>query len=178
MFRFLKQIFVSTMMLFAWNLSSVNLLKCVSMKNQYCKSRLEIVNANSNKSVFHPFSIKTSRCSGSCNSITDPYAKLCVLDIVKNINIKVFNLMSRTNETRHTRWHETCKCKYRLDASVYNSKQRWNKDNCKCECNELIDKAICDKGSLWNPSNCECGCDKSCAVGNIYNMQIVSTGKN
>ena len=48
----------------------------------------------------------------------------CVPDVVKNINIKVFNLMPRTNETRHVKWHETCKCKCRLDASVCNSKQR------------------------------------------------------
>ena len=73
--------------------------------------------------------------------------------------------MSRTNETRHIKWHETCKCKCRLDASVCNSKQRWNKDKCKCEYKELIDKGICGKGFIWNPSNCECKCDKSCDVG-------------
>ena len=90
---------------------------------------------------------------------------LCVPDIVKNMNIKVFNLMSRTNETRHIEWHETCKCKCRLDASVCNNKQRWNNDKCRCECKELIDKGICDKGFVCNPSICECECDKSCDVG-------------
>ena len=70
--------------------------------------------------------------------------------------------MSRTNETRHVKWHETCKCKCRLDTCFCNSKQRWNKDKCRCE---LIDKGICDKGFNWNPSNCECECDKSCDVG-------------
>ena len=64
--------------------------------------------------------------------------------------------MSRTNETRHTKWHETCKCKHRLDASVCNTKQRWSNDKCWCECKELIDKAICNKGYIWNPSNCKC----------------------
>ena len=67
-----------------------------------------------------------NKCSGSCNNINDPYAKSCVPDVVKNISIKVFNLMSRTNETRHIEWHETCKYKCRLDASVCNNKQRWN----------------------------------------------------
>ena len=38
------------------------------------------------------------------------------------------------------------KCKYRLDVSVSNNKQRWNDDKWRCECNELIDKAICNKG--------------------------------
>ena len=102
---------------------------------------------------------------GSGNNINDPYAKLCVPDVIKNLNVEVFNLMSRTNETRHIRWHETCKCKCRLDASVCNYKQHWCEDKCRFECKELIDKDVCDKGFIWNPSNCECECDKSCDVG-------------
>ena len=73
--------------------------------------------------------------------------------------------MSRTNETRHIKWHETCKCKCRLDASACNNKQRWNDDTCRCECKELIDKGVCDKGHAWNPSNCKCECDKSSDFG-------------
>ena len=71
------------------------------MNNQECKVRLQIVNVNSDEPVFYPFNIKTSKCSGSCNNINDPYAKMCVPDVVKNLDVKVFNLMSRTNETRH-----------------------------------------------------------------------------
>ena len=79
--------------------------------------------------------------------------------------------MSRTNETRHIKWHETCKCKCRLDASVCNNKQRWNDDKCRCECKELIDKGVCDKGYAWNPSNCECECDKSCNFGEYLDYE-------
>ena len=74
--------------------------------------------------MFHPFSIKTSKCSGSRNNINDLHAKMCVPDVIKNINIKVFNLISRTNETNYTKWHETCKYKCRLDANDCNYKQR------------------------------------------------------
>ena len=115
--------------------------------------------------MFFPFIIKTSKCRGSCNNINNPYANLCVSDVVKSLNVKVFNLMSRTNETRHIEWHETCKYKCRLDAGVYNNRQRWNDDKCRCECKELIDKGVCDKGSNWNPSNCDCEYGKSCDVG-------------
>ena len=80
------------------------------MNNQACKARPEPVNVNSNNPIHFPFSIKTSKCSGNCNNINDPHARICVPDIVKNLNVKLFNLMSRTNETRHTEWHETCKC--------------------------------------------------------------------
>ena len=90
---------------------------------------------------------------------------MCVPEYIKNLNIKVFNLMSRTNETRHVKWHETCKCNCRLDARVCNNKQRRNDDKCRCECKEFINKCIYDNGYIWNPSNCECECDKSCDVG-------------
>ena len=103
---------------------SITPLKCVSMNNQERKVRSEIVNINSNEPASFPFCIKTSKCSGSCNNINDAYAKLCVPDVIKNINVKVSNLMSRTNEIRHIKRHKTCKCKCRVDASVCNNKQR------------------------------------------------------
>ena len=71
------------------------------MNNQACKVRPEIININSNDPAFYPFSLKISKCNGSCNNINDPYAKRCVPVAVKDWNVKVFNLMSRTNETRH-----------------------------------------------------------------------------
>ena len=75
--------------------------------------------------------------------------------------VKVFNLKSRTSETRDIGWHETYKYKCRLDASVCNNIQRWNKDKSRCECKELIDKGICDTVFIWTPSNYECECNKS-----------------
>ena len=88
------------MMFFGCNLSSLNPLECVLMNNQESKVRPEIVNINSNEPAFYPFSTKRSKCSSSCDNMNDPCAKLCVPDIVKNLNVKMFNLMSRTNETR------------------------------------------------------------------------------
>ena len=85
--------------------------------------------------------------------------------LLKNKNAKVFNLMSRINETRHIKWHETCKCICRLSASFSNNRQRWNEDKSRCECKELIGERICDKGFIWRPINCESECDKSCDIG-------------
>ena len=76
-------------------------LNCISLKNQESKVRPGIINVNSNEPAFYPFSIKTSKCSSSCNNINDPYAKTCVPNVIKDLNVKVFNLMSKTNETRH-----------------------------------------------------------------------------
>ena len=123
----------------------MNSLKCVLMSNQESKIKPEVININSNEPLFYPYRILVDKCSGSCNNINDLYAKSCVPDVVKSLNFKVFNLMSRTNEKSHIGRYETCICKCRLNASVCNNKQRWNKEKCKCECKELIDKGICDK---------------------------------
>ena len=96
MFKFIKQIFISTMMFFN-SILNVNPLECVSMKNQECKVRPEIVDVSSNNPIFYPFSIKINKCSGNCNNISDPYARICISDTVKNLNVKVFTLMSLTN---------------------------------------------------------------------------------
>ena len=170
MFGFVKKVFFVGLTILS-SFPSVNSLSCILMNNQECKVRPQIVNFNIDEPVFFPFSIKTSKCSGSCNNINDPYANICVPDVIRNLNVKVFNLMSRTNETRHIKWHETRKCKCRLDASVFNNKQRWNDDKCRCECKKLIDKGVCDKGFIWNPSNCEGECDKSCDVGEYFDYE-------
>ena len=141
MLEFIKKCFF-TGLEFLSTLTNVNSLSYISMNNQECKVRLEIVSVNSKGPLFFPFTIKPSKRSGICNNINDPYAKFCVPDVAKNLNIKVFNLLSRTNETRHIEWHETCKCKCRLDPSVCNNKQRWNEDKCRCECKELIKRCM------------------------------------
>ena len=84
-------------------------LRCISMINQECKVRPRIFNVNCDEYVFCPFSIQISKCRGARNNISDPYPKVCVPDVVKNLNINVFSLMSRTNETRCTEQHETFK---------------------------------------------------------------------
>ena len=91
MFVFIKKVFYIGS-LFLLSLVGTTSLNCISMKNQECKVRPEIINVNSNEPVFYPFNIKTNKCSGSCNNINDAYAKICVPDVTKDLNVKVFNL--------------------------------------------------------------------------------------
>ena len=104
-FGFVKKVFFVGLTILSGftNTNSLNAipLSCISMNNQECKTRPQVVNVNGDEPVFFPFSIETSKCSGSCNNINYPYAKICVPDVVKKLNVKVFNLMSRTNETRY-----------------------------------------------------------------------------
>ena len=81
--------------------------------------------------MFFPFSTETSKCTcsnSSCSNTNYPYVIICVPDVIKNLNVKVFNLMSRTNETRYIEWQETCKCDCKFGENVCNNKQRWNKN--------------------------------------------------
>ena len=100
-FRFVKKVFFLGLTILS---NFTNALDCISMKNQECKIRPEIININSNNPIFYPFSIKINKCSGNCNNINNPHATICVPGVVKDLNVKLFNLMSRTNETRHKKW--------------------------------------------------------------------------
>ena len=91
MFVFINKVFYIGS-LFLSSLVRATSLSCISMNNQECKVRPEIINVNSNEPVFFLFSIKTSKCSDSCNNINDPYAKICVPDVVKDLNVQVFNV--------------------------------------------------------------------------------------
>ena len=130
--------------------SSVNSLKCVLIKNQECKAREVII---SNEYMIFPFSIILNRCNGNGNNITNPYSKVSVPNVIKDITAKVFDLMSWKNKTKQIKCHERCKCVCRLDPIICNNKQKLNKNKCRCEC--LVDKK-CNKNFAWNPSNCKC----------------------
>ena len=133
MFVFIKKIFYIRSLFLSSIVSATSLtaipfsttpLSCISMKNQECKIRPEIINIDSNNPIFYSFSIRINKCSGNCKNIDNPYARICVPDVIKNLNVTVFNLMSRTNETRFIKWHEKCKCECRLNAIICNNKQR------------------------------------------------------
>ena len=98
-FRFVKKVFFLGLTILS-NFTNATPLNCISMKNQECKTRPQVISINSNNPIFYPFGIKISKCSGNCNNIHNPYAKICVPNVIKYLNVKVFNLMPRTNETR------------------------------------------------------------------------------
>ena len=125
------------------------------MNNEECKTRPVIMNINNNETLFYLYGILINKYSVSCNDINNLYVELCVPDIVKSMNIKVFNQISRNSEKKYVSWHGTCNCKCRLDASVCNDKQRCNKDKFRCKCKELIDKGRCVEEFIWNSSKCE-----------------------
>ena len=81
-FRFVKKVFFVGLTILS-DFTNASSLSCISMSNQICKARPQIVNVNGNEPGFFPFSIKTSKCGGSCNNSNYPYAKMCVPDVVR-----------------------------------------------------------------------------------------------
>ena len=151
-----------------FSILKVNTLECLSVINRKCIPRPKSFDANEGvgKALFYPYNVLVNKCSGSCNTLDDPMARLCVPNIIKNVNMKVCNFLMRLNETRNVLWHESCKCVCRLNSSVCNNKQIWNSDTCRCDCNEDFAGIInCTKGYMWNPGTCACECDMWCKPG-------------
>ena len=143
-------------------------LECVSVVNQKCMPRPKILDVNEGvgEVLFYPYNVLVNKCNGSCNTLDDPMAKMCVPNIIKRVNMKVYNFLMRLNETRNVLWHESFKCVCRLNSLVCNSKQIWNSDICKCDCNEDFAGIMnSDKEYMWNPSTCACECDMWCKPG-------------
>ena len=143
-------------------------LEYVSVVNQKCMPRPEILDANQGvgEALFYPYNVLVNKCSGSCNTLDNPMTKLCVPNVIKRVNMQVYNFLMRLNETRDVLWQESCKCVCKLNSSVCNNKQIWNDDTCRCDCNEdFIAIISCDKRYTWNPSTCECQCDTWCKPG-------------
>ena len=136
MFVFIKKMLILVL------LSTVNSLKCISLKNQECKVREVVI---SNEYMTYPYSIEVNRCNGNCNNTKNSYSRVCVPDITKNVTLKIFDLMTLTNKIKQIIIHESCKRICRLDPIVCSNKQKWNKNKCRCEC--LINKE-CNKNKF------------------------------
>ena len=80
MFQFIKKVFFIGLTIIS-SFTNASSLSCISMKNQECKTRPQVINVNRDEPVFFPFSIETSKCSGSYNNINDPYAKFVFLTL-------------------------------------------------------------------------------------------------
>ena len=108
-----------------FNVLKVNALECLSVINRECAPRPKILDVNEGigEALFYPYNVLLNKCRGSCNKLDDPIARLCVPNIIKNVNTKVYNFLMRLNETRNVLWHESCKCVCLLNSSVCNSKQ-------------------------------------------------------
>ena len=159
---------IISLLISLFGIIKIKALECVSVVNQKCMPKPKILDVNEGigEALFYLCNVLVNKCSGSCDTLDDAMARLFVLNIIKNVNIKVYNFLMRLNEARNVLWHESCKFVCRLNSSVCSNKQIWNSDTCRCDCNEDFAGIInCTKGYMWNPSTCECQCDMWCKPG-------------
>ena len=95
---------------------------------------------------------------GSCDTVDDLNARVCVPNKVINMNVKILSLISVVNEARFLVQHESCEYRCGLNKSVCNSKQICNYNECRCDCKVLNGWCSCEKGYMQNPNTCACEC--------------------
>ena len=138
MFGFIKKLLILGL------ISTVNSLKCISLKHQECRVR---------KTIYFRYKNKVNKGIGSCDDINNPYSKACFPDIVKNFSVKVFDLVYNKNKTKSVKFHESYKCDCLLNSTVCNDKQKWNNNKCRCECLRIEN---CEDDYFWDVINCKC----------------------
>ena len=150
------------------NLFKTKALECLSVINQKCMPSPKILDVNEGvgEALLYPYNVLVNKSNESCDMLDYPMAKMCVPNIIKRINMKVYNFLMRLNETRNVLWRKSCKWVCQLNSSVCSSKQIWNSDTSSCDCSEdFAGIMTCNKGYMWNPSTCACECDIWCKPG-------------
>ena len=92
---------------------------------------------------YYSFVIKLERCVGSLNNLNDLPKKVYVPNKTEDLNLSVFNMITKINESKTLTKHISCECECKFDGRKCNSDQWWNNDKCRCECKKLH---VCEKG--------------------------------
>ena len=77
--------------------------------------------------------------------------KVCVSNKTKYLNLSVFTMITRINESKSLTSHTSCKCKCIFDRRKCNSDQWWNNDKCQYESKK---RHVYEKVYVWNPATC------------------------
>ena len=144
--------------------------------------RPTLIDLNHVELNYYSFMVSLGKCSWSCSSADELSTKICVPSKTKDINVKLFNMITNKNEAKAMVKHISRDCKCKFNSATCNSNKKLNNDPCQCECKKY---GKCKNGYRWNPSTCFCGNGKYLKiVGDIsviasdeikYVMDIVLT---
>ena len=84
-----------------FNIVKTKALECTSVVNQKCMPRSKILDINEGvgEALFYQYNVQVNKCSGSCNTSDNPIEILCVPNVIKGLNMKVYNFLTMLNET-------------------------------------------------------------------------------
>ena len=79
-----------------FSILKVNALECESVINQQCMPRPKILHVNEGvgQALFYPYNVLVNKCSGSCNKLDNPMTKMCVPNVIKRVNMQVYNFFN------------------------------------------------------------------------------------
>ena len=120
----------------------------VLLNDEPCMFRPTLIYLNPVELKYYPFMINLDKCNGNCNVLSQ---KICVTKETKDINIKVFHMITNKEEAKTMTKHISCDCKCKFISTTCNSNQKWNNETCQCECTNYHK---CQKDYSWNPSTC------------------------
>ena len=125
MFRLVKQVFI-VLLSFRRSLAT----KCVSFNNEPCMIRPTLVDLNRVDLKYYPFIISLDKRTGSCKSVDETSTRICVSSKTKDVNGKVFNIVTNKNEDKTMVNHILCDRKWKFNSTTCNSNQKWNHETC------------------------------------------------
>ena len=141
--------------------SAFNHTKCMSLSNKKCMTQPTLINLHPNEYRqelhYYPFSVNLDRCAGICNTLDDLSNNVCVSNETEDLNLHVFNMITRIKNQENN--YLSCKCECKFGGRKYNLNQNWNNDKRWCECKNPKENQ-CKKGYFWNPAKCSCENDK------------------
>ena len=104
---------------------------------------------NSQGLRYYPFMVNLDRCHENCK-IPDLSGRTCVPNKTEDVNLSVFNLITRINESKTLAKHISCKCNCKLHCKKYNSNQKLNNDKCLSECKNTKKHCVCEYHTIYN----------------------------
>ena len=139
-------------------------IKYVSLNNQPSMVRPRLINLYPDELHHYPFIISLDRHNGSCNTVEDPFGRICVLSDIEDANLKVFNMIKGRNESKPLIKHLSYKCRCEFEGRKFNSNKlnlnSKNNDKYQCEREKPIKHPVCEEDYAWNPTIHACECDK------------------
>ena len=88
--------------------------------------RPTLIDLNPVELKYYPIMICLHKCNGSCNVLSP---KKCVPKIIKDINVKVFNMITNKNEAKTMTKYISCDCKCKFNSTSCKSNQKWSNFN-------------------------------------------------
>ena len=64
-------------------------------------TRQALIDLNAYELNLYPFMIGLDKCNESCNAVNDLSSKIFVPSKTKDVNVKVFNVIKKINETKN-----------------------------------------------------------------------------